>query len=381
MRANYIVYKIWERNEKMENRVLVVDDMELNRELLKEMLQNQYDVMLADNGKQALELLHQYSDEIAVVLLDLIMPEMDGFAVLERMQQENLIHKLPVIVISGETSTEAEVRCFDYGVTDFVQKPFNASIVRRRVKNVISLFDYQNQLEEKVHKQTETLRKQNEMLQSQTEKLRETNIKIIDILGNVVESRNLESGEHVKRVKGFTRILGYQLMEDFEEYGLTPAQVDMIAEASALHDVGKIAIPDNVLLKPGRLTDEEFELMKEHTTRGCDILNNIEGIWEDDYRQASYEICRHHHERYDGRGYPDHLEGEEIPLSAQIVSIADVYDALVSERVYKKAFSKEEAFQMILEGKCGIFSPKLLEAFRHAKQAFEDLADSNGHPQ
>lgn len=364
----------------MDNRVLVVDDMELNRELLKEMLQNQYDVILAENGKRAIELLHQNADEISVVLLDLIMPETDGFAVLEKMQQENLIHKIPVIVISGETSTEAEGRCFDYGVMDFVQKPFNASIVRRRVKNVISLFDYQNQLEDKVHKQTEELRKQNEMLQSQTEKLRETNIKIIDILGNVVESRNLESGEHVKRVKGFTRILGYQLMEDFEEYGLTPEQVDMIAEASALHDVGKIAIPDNVLLKPGRLTDEEFELMKEHTTRGCDILNNIEGIWEDDYREASYEICRHHHERYDGRGYPDGLQGEDIPLSAQIVSVADVYDALVSERCYKKAFSKEEAFHMIQEGKCGTFSPKLMEAFRHAKEAFEKLADSNGHP-
>lgn len=365
----------------MDKKILVVDDMEMNRELLNEMLQNQYDVMLAPNGKCAIEMLHQYADELSVVLLDLIMPEMDGFGVLDIMQRENIIHKLPVIVISGDTSTEAEGRCFDFGVSDFIQKPFNASIVRRRVKNVISLFTYQNQLEATVEKQTEELRRQNQMLRQQADRLRETNIKIIDILGNVVESRNLESGEHVKRVKGFTRILGYQLMKDYAEYGLTPERVDMIAEASALHDVGKIAIPDNVLLKPGRLTDEEFDLMKTHTTKGCDILNNIEGIWEDDYREASYEICRHHHERYDGRGYPDGLQGEDIPLSAQIVSVADVYDALVSERCYKKAFSKEEAFHMIQEGKCGTFSPKLMEAFRHAKEDFEKLADSNSHPE
>lgn len=365
----------------MDNRVLVVDDMELNRELLQEMLESEYNVLLAENGKRAMELLHQYQDEVSVVLLDLMMPEMDGFAVLEKMQSEKLIDRVPVIVISGETSTEAEQRCFDYGVSDFIQKPFNESIVQRRVKNVVNLFAYQNQLEEKVAKQTEALRKQNRILQLQRDKLRENNIKIIDILGNVVESRNLESGEHVKRVKGFTRILGYQLMEDYPEYELTPERVEMISEASALHDVGKIAIPDNVLLKPGRLTDEEFELMKSHTTRGCDILNNIEGVWDEDYCQTSYDICRHHHERYDGRGYPDNLKGEEIPVSAQIVSVADVYDALVSERVYKDAYSKEEAFHMIINGECGVFSPKLLESFRHARSEFENLADNNGHPE
>ncbi len=362
----------------MAKKVLVVDDMDLNRELLKEMLEQEYDVLVAENGKRATELMDQFQDELSVVLLDLIMPEMDGFAVLEVMRREKLIRKLPVIVISGETSPEAEKRCFDYGVSDFVQKPFNESIVQRRVKNVISLFSYQNQLEEKVAKQTEILRKQNQILQLQTEKLRENNVKIIDILGNVVESRNLESGEHIKRVKGFTRALGYQLMEDYEEYSLTPELVDMISEASALHDIGKIAIPDNVLLKPGRLTEEEFELMKSHTTRGCDILDNIEGIWEEDYQQVSYEICRHHHERYDGRGYPDGLKGDEIPIAAQIVSIADVYDALVSERVYKDAYSKDEAYHMIINGECGIFSPKLLESFRHVKKRFEELADSNG---
>lgn len=365
----------------MENTVLVVDDMELNRELLEEILQEKYDVVLAENGKRAIEVLQEYQEKISVVLLDLVMPEMDGFAVLEEMKKSKLLTKIPVMVISGETSSEVESRCFDYGVSDFITKPFNESIVQRRVNNIVNLFSYQNELEDKVAKQTETLRKQFRILKMQTEKLRETNVKIIDILGNVVESRNLESGEHVRRVKGFTKILGMQLMEDYPEYGLTEEFVEMIAEASALHDVGKIAIPDNVLLKPGRLTDEEFELMKSHTTCGCDILKHIEGIWEEDYRKTSYEICRHHHERYDGKGYPDRLQGEEIPVSAQIVSVADVYDALVSERVYKDAYSKEEAFHMIINGECGVFSPKLLESFRHARRAFENLADNNGNPQ
>ena len=367
----------------MGNKVLVVDDMDMNRELLQEMLETDYTVIPAENGKKALEALERESDQIDAVLLDLVMPEMDGFAVLDVMKEKAWISEIPVMVISGETSPEVEQKCLDMGVADFVRKPFNECVVKRRVKNTVELFSYQHELKEQVEKQTAMLKKQNRILQLQAEKLRENNIKIIDILGNVVESRNLESGEHIKRVKGFARILGLQLMEDYPEFGLTEEMVNMIAEASALHDVGNIAIPDNVLLKPGRLTDKEFELMKSHTTRGCDILNNIEGIWEDDYRKVSYDICRHHHERYDGRGYPDHLKGEDIPIAAQIVSIGDCYDALVSERVYKDAFSKEEAFHMIVHGDCGVFSPKLLESFRNAREKFEELADSNsnGHPQ
>ncbi len=361
----------------MSDKVLVVDDMELNRELLEEMLEHEFDILLAGDGIEAMEALHQYTDEIALVLLDLIMPKMDGFAVLEQMRAESLIDRIPVIVISGETSAEAERRCFDYGVSDFVQKPFNESIVRRRVNNIVNLFTYQNQLEEKVEKQTEVLREQNRILREQSDRLRENNIKIIDVLGNVVESRNLESGEHVKRVKGFTKILGEQLMHDYPGYGLTQENINMISDASALHDVGKIAIPDHVLLKPGRLTDDEFELMKTHTTKGCEILRNIKDIWDEDYSQISYDICRHHHERYDGRGYPDHLQEEDIPLSAQIVSIADVYDALVSDRVYKPAYSTAEAFRMITHGECGVFSPRLIRSFSHARRAFERLADTN----
>ena len=227
-----------------------------------------------------------------------------------------------------------------------------------------------------MEEQTETLKKQYQLLKIQAARLQKSNTNIIDILGTVVESRNLESGEHVMRVKGYTEILAKEMMKEYPEYGLTDKKIEVIVSASALHDIGKIAIPDNILLKPGKLTQDEYEYMKSHTTRGCEILNNIKDVWDEEYEKASYEICRHHHERYDGRGYPDKLKGDEIPISAQLVSVADVYDALVNERVYKSAYSKEQAFSMIINGECGIFSPKLLECFRNCREQFEELAAS-----
>ena len=359
----------------MRNKVLIVDDMELNREMPSAILEEEYPIIEADSGKKALELLKDQQDEIAVVLLDLIMPDMDGYAVLEIMQKQNWMEKIPVLIISAESKVEAETRCFKLGISDFIRKPFDNATVRNRVKNMIDLFSYKNELEEKVEKQTETLKKQYKLLMMQAEKLKESNTRIIDILGTVVEYRNLESGEHIKRVKGFTRILAEQAMKDYSEYGLTPEKVDIIVSASSLHDVGKIAIPDGILLKPARLTHDEYEYMKSHTTRGCDILSNIKDVWDEVYSQTSYEICRHHHERYDGKGYPDGLEGENIPISAQLVGLADVYDALVSERVYKSAYSEDDAFHMIVSGECGVFSPKLLECFRSVKKQFEALAE------
>lgn len=329
----------------MRNKVLIVDDMDINREILATILGEDYPIMRADNGKRAIELLGEHCDEIAVVLLDLIMPDMDGYAVLEAMREEAWLDKIPVLVISAESKADVERRCFELGVSDFIRKPFDNAAVKNRVKNIVDLFLYKNELEDKVEEQTKTLKRQNNLLELQTEKLKQRNTWIIDILGTVVESRNLESGEHINRVKGFTRILAEQAMQDYPEYGLTPEKIEIIESASALHDIGKIAIPDSVLLKPGRLTNEEFEEMKTHTTRGCEILDNIEDVWDETYSKVSYEICRHHHERYDGRGYPDGLKGEDIPFCAQLVSIADVYDALVSKRVYKNAYSEEGRFK------------------------------------
>lgn len=359
----------------MRNKILIVDDVEINRELLFEILKEEYEILMAENGKQALEVVEKLHDEIAVILLDLVMPEMDGFTVLEEINKKPWSKQIAIMIISGDNAIQTEARCFELGVADYIHRPFDNRLVRKRVRNVIALYQYQEELEQKVEKQTEVLRKQFQLLKQQAEQLRQSKENVIDILGSVVEYRNLESGEHIKRVKGYTRILAERLMKDYPEYGLIQEEVEVIVAASALHDVGKIAIPDSILLKPGRLTDEEFEYMKSHTTKGCEIINSIENAWDEEYGRVSYEICRYHHERYDGKGYPDGLKGEEIPVSAQLVSIADVYDALVNERVYKSAFSKEKAFQMIITGECGVFSPKLLDCFWNTRKEFENLSD------
>lgn len=358
----------------MREKVLIVDDMEINRDILESILEDDYSVLQAENGEKAVEILANYREEIKIVLLDLVMPEMDGFGVLGKMREMSLIGKVPVLVITGEDSTEIEGKCFDCGVSDFARKPFDNVVIKKRVKNTIELFLHKNGLEELVEKQTDTLKKQNTMLQDQADKLAQNNERIIEVLGNIVEYRNLESGEHIQRVKYFSRILARRIMEEFPQYGLTPYKVDLLASASALHDIGKIAIPDNVLLKPGRLTTEEFECMKTHTTKGGEILDSIKDIWDENYEKVSYDICMYHHERYDGRGYPEGLTGDDIPIAAQIVSVADVYDALVTKRVYKDAYGKDEAFQMILDGKCGAFSPRIMECFRMVKEEFEETA-------
>lgn len=360
----------------MRNVVLIVDDVEFNRELLTEILENDYEIMTAGTGREALQILEKDHDKIALMILDLVMPEMDGFQVLEEVKTKPWSGQLAVIIISSEDTVKIEKKCFDMGVVDFIRRPFEDKLVKRRVHNVVSLYQYQESLEQKVEQQTETLKKQFKLLQMQAEQLKQSKENVIDILGTVVEYRNLESGEHIKRVKGYTRILAEKLMSDYPEYGLTPEKIEVIVAASALHDIGKIAIPDAILLKPGKLTHDEFEYMKSHTTRGCEILSNIENTWDEEYGKTSYEICRHHHERYDGKGYPDGLKGDDIPVSAQIVSIADVYDALVNERVYKSAFTKEKAFQMIVTGECGVFSPKLLDCFWNVRKEFEGLAGS-----
>ena len=357
----------------MREKVLIVDDIELNREILAVALGDEYEVLQASDGVQTIEILKTDSEGITAMLLDLIMPNVDGYAVLDYMREHGLLERIPVIVISAESARDVEVKCLEMGVTDFIRKPFDSVTVRRRVKNTAELFMYKNHLEDKVRLQTRELEEKNKLFQAQAEQIRETNEKIVDVLGTVVEYRNLESGEHIKRVKEFTNILAEKAAEKYPEYGLTPEKIAVIVAASPLHDIGKIAIKDSVLLKPGRLTDEEFEYMKTHTTKGCEILTQIAGTWSEEYEKISYEICRHYHERYDGKGYPDGLAGEDIPISAQLVSIADVYDALVSDRVYKKAIEKGKAYQMILDGECGTFSPRLIECFKESRQEFEEL--------
>lgn len=348
-----------------QDTILVVDDMEVNRVILCEIFKQDYRILEAEDGAQALELIQKEKDRLAIILLDIVMPNVNGFQVLETIS-ETIMKKIPVILITGDPTTRPEEKGYAFEVADVIRKPFSPHIVRRRVENIINLWKHKNNLEHLVKKQTERLERKNQ-------ELRETNNKIIDTLATVVEFRDSESGEHIKRIKGFTRILLNYVMKYYKEYELTEEQMEKIVEASAMHDVGKIAIPDNILLKPGKLTADEFEVMKLHTVKGCDIIDTISFMNDKEFFQYCYEICRYHHERFDGRGYPDHLKGEEIPIAAQVVSLADVYDALVSERVYKAAYEPEEAYQMILNGECGIFSPKILECFRMAKEEFENL--------
>jgi putative two-component system response regulator len=358
-----------------EELILIVDDMEINRDILEDILGEEYRIVQAEDGTQAIKMIEQYKEELSIILLDLIMPGVDGYGVLTYMGKKEYLNRIPVLVITGENSVQVEERCFDLGTSDFIRKPFDNSLVKKRVSNIVELYSYKKGLEDKIRQQTKTLRNQYNLLRKQAGELEKKNENIIEIVGNIVEYREMESSDHVRRVKGYTRILAEQLMKDYPEYELTEKQVAVIVSASAMHDIGKIAIPDSILLKPGRLTSDEYEYMKSHTLRGCEILNNIKGAWDEAYGKCCYDICRSHHERYDGGGYPDGLKGEEIPISAQLVSVAETYEELLHERVYKDAYSKDTAFQMILQGDRGVFSPKLLEVFRKVREQMENLPD------
>lgn len=348
-----------------ENRetILIVDDSAMNRMLLSDILADTYNIIEAEDGEQAIAILQQHASEISIVVLDMVMPKVDGFGVLEAMNENRWIQFLPVVSISTESSPEFVERAYSLGVTDFINRPFDELIVIRRVSNTIKLYAKQRKLTNMVA---------NEIF----EKERNGSL-MITILSHIVEFRNGESGMHVINIGTLTEILLNQISKKDNRYYLPYAERDLIVKASALHDIGKISIPEEVLNKPGKLTDEEFEAMKQHTVIGYQMLSDL-GFQDEPLVKVSREITRWHHERYDGRGYPDGLKGDEIPLSAQIVSLADVYDALTSERVYKPAFSHEKAVQMILNGECGAFNPLLLECLVEAQEEIrQGLAQPN----
>lgn len=348
-----------------ENRetILIVDDSAMNRMLLSDILADTYNIIEAEDGEQAIAILQQHASEISIVVLDMVMPKVDGFGVLEAMNENRWIQFLPVVSISTESSPEFVERAYSLGVTDFINRPFDELIVIRRVSNTIKLYAKQRKLTNMVA---------NEIF----EKERNGSL-MITILSHIVEFRNGESGMHVMNIGTLTEILLNQISKKDDKYYLPYAERDLIVKASALHDIGKISIPEEVLNKPGKLTDEEFEAMKQHTVIGYQMLSDL-GFQDEPLVKVSREITRWHHERYDGRGYPDGLKGDEIPLSAQIVSLADVYDALTSERVYKPAFSHEKAIQMILNGECGAFNPLLLECLVEAQDVIrQGLAQPN----
>lgn len=350
-------------NETERATILIVDDAMMNRALLSDILCDDYDIIEAEDGEQAIAILQRRAADISLVVLDMVMPKVDGFGVLEAMNKNRWIQYIPVVAISAETSPEFIERAYNQGVTDFINRPFDALIVIRRVSNTVKLYAKQRQLMNMVA---------NEIF----EKERNGNL-MVTILSHIVEFRNGESGLHVVNIGKLTEILLSQIAKHNTGHNLSYAQRDLIVKASALHDIGKISIDEDVLNKPGKLTDEEFEAMKQHTVIGHQMLSDVP-FQNEPLIKISCEIARWHHERYDGRGYPDGLKGDEIPISAQVVSLADVYDALTSERVYKPAYSHETAIEMIMNGECGTFNPLLLECLLEAQDTIRQEMSKPG---
>lgn len=332
-----------------KQKILIADDSEMNRELLAAILEEEYDIIQVNDGVQAVDCLQRHAEEISLLLLDIVMPHMDGFEVLSYMNKEHWIDSIPVVIISSENSPIYIKRGYDLGATDFIEKPFDANMVLRRSANAILLGAKQRRMTSIVSNQIYEREKSSKLM--------------INILSHIVEFRNGESGLHVLHIQTITEMLLRQLVQkENNRYALSKEQIRMITTASALHDIGKISIPDEILNKPGRLTAEEFAVIKGHSMAGANMLSELPlDQKEEPLVKTAYEICRWHHERYDGGGYPDGLKGEEIPVSAQVVALADVYDALTSERCYKDAYSHEKAIEMILAGQCGAFNPLMLE--------------------
>lgn len=344
-------------------RILIVDDSEMNRDMLSDMLSDDYDIVEAADGEEALSILKERVYDIDLVLLDIIMPAVDGFGVLDVMKRYHWIDNTPVIMISSETSQSYIRKAFELGVTDYIIRPFDSFIIHKRVSNTLMLYRKQKKLLSALEEQVYKNEKNNSMM--------------INVLAHIVEFRNGESGMHVHHIKQLTSILLQNLIEKTDKYHLTENDILLISTASSLHDIGKISIDDKILNKPGRLTAEEFEVIKTHSVIGAEMLQDLHNTHNYPLFDKAYEICRWHHERYDGKGYPDGLKGEEIPISAQVTSLADVYDALTSNRCYKKAFSHEKAMEMILDGQCGAFNPVLLQCLKDCeKQILAEFSDS-----
>lgn len=347
---------------KERQQILIVDDSQINCEILAEILKDEYRILEAANGEECINLLKQYGTGIALLLLDINMPVMDGFEVLALMNRKHWIEDIPVIIISSENSASYVRRAYEMGASDYISRPFDVQVVHQRVSNTIKLYAKQRRLISLVTDQIREKEKNNQMM--------------ISILSQIVEFRNSESGSHVLHINIITGMLLERLMQKTDQYHLQWSDQFLITTASALHDIGKIGIDEKILNKPGKLTKEEFEIMKTHTLIGASMLKSIEMYQNEKLLQVAYQICRWHHERYDGKGYPDGLKGEEIPISAQVVAIADVYDALVCKRVYKKAFSHETAIHMILNGECGAFNPLLLECLTDIQNRLKEETKS-----
>ncbi len=333
--------------------LLIIDDVEMNRAILAEIFRDSYRIEEAENGREALAILADHAERICAVLLDVIMPELDGIGLLRIMKEMNLLEHMPVFLVTAETGDEVTREAYALGVMDVIGKPVVPHIVTRRVNSIIELFQARKRLGNVVERQREELFEQ-------TKKMYRMSVGMVESLSTAIEFRSDESGEHVRRIHDITDFL---LRNTRFGDGLSENEIELIALAAIMHDVGKIAIPDAILKKPGRFTPEEFEIMKAHTIQGGRLLAKIPQMKEHESYSYAYDIALHHHERWDGRGYPDGLKGDEISVWSQVVSLADVYDALISKRCYKDACSCDEAVRMIVNGECGVFNPELIDSF------------------
>lgn len=338
--------------------ILIVDDMEVNRVILSETFKDRHHVIEAENGQQALEFILNPDYSIAAVLLDIVMPVMDGFKFMETFNALGLNNKIPVFLITSDSSDESMHRGYNLGAMDIIEKPIVPYFVKKRVESVMELFEARKKL-------SRVVRVQQIQLKEQEEEIYALNNAIIETLSTAIEFRSGESGQHVRRIKNLTQLFLRELRTvDAKTYDFSDEQIEQISTASIMHDVGKIAISDAILNKPARLTAEEYEIMKTHTVKGCELLEQIPKYKHNALYQYAYDICRHHHERWDGLGYPDKLKGDEITIWSQVVSIADVFDALTNERVYKAAVPTAQAVDMICGGQCGCFNPVLLDILK-----------------
>ena len=335
------------KKEQVLQQILIVDDSDMNRAMLREILKDNFSILESSNGIECLSCVEHMGSSLSLILLDLNMPEMDGFEVLAELSRLGYMDDIPVIIISGTDSTADICRAYDLGATDYIHRPFNTQVIYRRVSNTITLMAKQRRMAELVNRQIDRTTKQQELM--------------VDFLSRIIGYRSGESNPHFANISTLSALLLQALQKQENHYGLTEQDCQLIATAAAFHDVGKIGIPESILLKPGKLTAKEFEVMKTHTLIGDNLIKSLEIYHDEPLLQMAAQICRWHHERYDGGGYPDGLKGEEIPICAQVVSIADVYDALMSARPYKPAFSSEKAIQMILNGECGVFNPVLVD--------------------
>jgi len=382
----------------MNDTVLIVDDKEINRVILIESLKKYYNIVEASNGKSALDILN--NQKIDAVLLDLNMPGINGNDILQAMSLQNIVQRIPILVITAMSDSNVLNHAYDLGAAEIIPKPIpNIAVLHRRIANVIELYSTRNSLKSKLSSKTgelhttkremklqnfdlaaknaqlkflnNALLEKNAILMQNAAQVERIYSKLVEQIANLVEFRNEESGEHIKRVCGYTEIILRELMNDNPEYGLTEDKIQKITFAAVLHDVGKIAINDNILCKPGALSQKEFETIKTHTVIGAQILNNMKEVMDDETFQYSKDIALYHHERYDGNGYPERLIGDQTPIWAQVVAVADVYDALSSQRIYKAAFEHDQSLAMILNGDCGEFNPKILKVL--AKSQFQIL--------